>query len=660
MSQRDLDQTLQMASHPKVSRQTNEEEDVQLMRAPTGDAMSGVMCRRSDGSCAGAHASVLNRAPAGRVSRSANSILQLQRQYGNQYVQRVLHIARQADGAGEVQPAVEASIQRARGGGQALDSGVRARMEPAFGADFSGVRVHTGGEADSLNRSLSARAFTTGQDIFFRQGEYSPGTTSGQELLAHELTHVVQQTGSVQTKLTVGAPDDEYEREADQVAGQVMRRLASPEGADPGQAVAAEDAQAPSVRRRLAGPRIQGAWTSAGSTSVTNSGTSGLSGDHTEAERFLTNGVWGKVWAHQNAAWYNTGLVASTFIHGATTSLYMLKATQFTFRHDGRDTNYLELTVSGNLHGSAKAEDLHFGKAGAAVVGFTRVRTPSSPTPTPTQLFVIKDGGKSSASLSTVADIEISIPFQGTTTTINIPLKGTNEGEASPFSESLTPPHSQNVAGTVGAETFVDVYLAARIEADADVESETWGQEDTNWAEATATYSMVSWRDLPSPRTLPSGSGGTEPTPSGGAGATSATHPGCAPQAGYLFRSMKRDSDDLPLVEQSARGLGVRSPGDIDADPGTGMVHPNDGGMSVTPDDPAGLQAHRKPRACGGTSPDSLFAIPLATLQAAAGLAYRRDNSRHGTVMPKSDMQLSQYRQYLAATRASWTLLVRS
>ncbi len=563
----------QSHSRPLTPERQPEAPDAGRVLTPSGP-LGQVVCRLGDGSCAGAHASVLNRAPAGRASRSANSVLQLQRQYGNQYVQRVLAMSRQGDSAApspvlapvspkiqrqcacggtadaggeceqcksqrlavqrratgdaaEASPEVEASIQRARGGGQALDSGVRARMEPAFGADFSGVRVHTGGEADSLNRSLSARAFTTGQDIFFRQGEYSPGTTSGQELLAHELTHVVQQTGSVQTKLTVGAPDDEYEREADQVAAQVMRRLASPEGADPGQAVAAEDAQAPSVRRRPAGPRIQGAWTSAGSTDVTDSGTSGLSGKHTEWPVFLPTGVWGKVWADQNAAWYNTGLVASTFIHGATTSLYMLKATQFTFRHDGRDTNYLELTLSGNLHGSAKAEDLHFGKAGAAVVGFTRVRTPSSPTPTPTQLFVIKDGGKSSASLSTVADIEITVPFRGTTTTIRIPLKGTNEGEASPFSQSLTPPHSQNVAGTVGSETTVDVYLAARIEVDADVESETWGQEDTNWAEAMATYSLVSWRDLPSPRTLPSGGSGSGTGDTGGTVSPLARKWGC-------------------------------------------------------------------------------------------------------------------------------------
>ena len=68
-------------------------------------------------------------------------------------------------------------------------------MEQAFGADFSGVKVHTDGQSDQLNQSIQARAFTTGQDIFFRQGQYDPGSKGGQELLAHELTHVVQQNG---------------------------------------------------------------------------------------------------------------------------------------------------------------------------------------------------------------------------------------------------------------------------------------------------------------------------------------------------------------------------------------------------------------------------------------------------------------------------------
>jgi hypothetical protein len=93
----------------------------------------------------------------------------------------------------EVTPDIEQGIETSRGGGQRLPEQVQFSMGQAMGADFGGVRVHADATADSLNRSLEARAFTTGQDIFFKQGEYAPESSQGQELLAHELTHVVQQ-----------------------------------------------------------------------------------------------------------------------------------------------------------------------------------------------------------------------------------------------------------------------------------------------------------------------------------------------------------------------------------------------------------------------------------------------------------------------------------
>jgi hypothetical protein len=102
---------------------------------------------------------------------------------------------------------LETAIQQSRGSGQPLADDLRQPMEHAFGnVDFSGVKVHTDAQSDQLNRSIQAKAFTTGQDIFFRQGAYQPGSQSGQELLAHELTHVVQQNGAVQRKIH---PDSE-------------------------------------------------------------------------------------------------------------------------------------------------------------------------------------------------------------------------------------------------------------------------------------------------------------------------------------------------------------------------------------------------------------------------------------------------------------------
>jgi len=88
---------------------------------------------------------------------------------------------------------LETRINDARGSGQPLPDLVRASLEPQFKHDFSQVRIHTDAEADELSRQLGAEAFTTGHDVFFREGAYQPESESGKGLIAHELTHVVQQ-----------------------------------------------------------------------------------------------------------------------------------------------------------------------------------------------------------------------------------------------------------------------------------------------------------------------------------------------------------------------------------------------------------------------------------------------------------------------------------
>lgn len=97
---------------------------------------------------------------------------------------------------GPLDAGTDAAIRQASGRGRGLDPDVQRSMEAGFGVDFSDVSVHVDAAADGLNRQLGARAFTTGSDIFFRQGEYAPDTPGGRELLAHELTHVVQQGGA--------------------------------------------------------------------------------------------------------------------------------------------------------------------------------------------------------------------------------------------------------------------------------------------------------------------------------------------------------------------------------------------------------------------------------------------------------------------------------
>lgn len=103
---------------------------------------------------------------------------------------------RSANGdAGVVTPSFERSLQRAtESGGRALPDPTRSFMESRFGWDFSSVRVHSDARADSLSREINARAFTLDKDIFFAGSQYQPDSPDGQHLLAHELTHVVQQS----------------------------------------------------------------------------------------------------------------------------------------------------------------------------------------------------------------------------------------------------------------------------------------------------------------------------------------------------------------------------------------------------------------------------------------------------------------------------------
>jgi len=93
----------------------------------------------------------------------------------------------------EPTPDLESRINAFRSGGQPLAESERAFFEPRFGFDFGKVRVHTDSQASEAARAVKARAFTIGRDVVFGKGEYAPETGVGRQLMAHELTHVVQQ-----------------------------------------------------------------------------------------------------------------------------------------------------------------------------------------------------------------------------------------------------------------------------------------------------------------------------------------------------------------------------------------------------------------------------------------------------------------------------------
>jgi len=206
--------------------------------------------------------------PAPADASAAHSFLRLQSQVGNAHIARLLaqrageedeevqasHDMAQRTGeedeevqakhetvgveGGPVGPDTAGRIASMRGGGSALDAGTRTSMESAFGTSFGDVRVHSNDESDALNRRLTARAFTTGSDIFLRR-DASPSDT---RLLAHELTHVVQQRSMSGGAggMRVGAAGDGQERHADSVAEAVASAPAQAPAAPVAQRAEAE------------------------------------------------------------------------------------------------------------------------------------------------------------------------------------------------------------------------------------------------------------------------------------------------------------------------------------------------------------------------------------------------------------------------------------
>lgn len=138
--------------------------------------------------------------------------------------------------SGGVPPIVDEVL---RSPGQPLDALTRAFMEPRFGHDFSKVRVHADPSAAQSARAVNALAYTVGQHTVFAAGRYAPGTSAGKHLLAHELTHTIQQqrtqVPAVQGKLSVSSPTDASEIEADAVADAIIHGAKPAIAAAPGE-----------------------------------------------------------------------------------------------------------------------------------------------------------------------------------------------------------------------------------------------------------------------------------------------------------------------------------------------------------------------------------------------------------------------------------------
>lgn len=129
-------------------------------------------------------------------------------------------------GGSALSPQVAGRIRARQGSGSALPSGTRTAMEQAFGSGFGDVVVHSDSEADALSREVHAMAFTAGVDVFFRRGAYQPGSSQGRALLAHELTHVLQQRAALPRSpgRDISLRSDAAEVEAAKTADAVARR----------------------------------------------------------------------------------------------------------------------------------------------------------------------------------------------------------------------------------------------------------------------------------------------------------------------------------------------------------------------------------------------------------------------------------------------------
>jgi hypothetical protein len=148
-------------------------------------------------------------------TQRADAILGLQQTQGNTFIQRMI-----GDGGSAVlDDEILQKIQSEKGYGEAISSEIRHEMESSFKRELGDVRLHTSPEADLLAKQLGAKAFTTGNDIFFRNGAYQPSTLAGKKLMKHELIHTVQQSQASDSQPSrISQPGEQSELEAEKAS----------------------------------------------------------------------------------------------------------------------------------------------------------------------------------------------------------------------------------------------------------------------------------------------------------------------------------------------------------------------------------------------------------------------------------------------------------
>jgi len=190
----------------QVQRVAEKDEEEQIQAKPLADQITPLVQRKADAP------EEEEPVQAKRIQRAAGEeedepvqakLIQRQEEVSGKEEDEKVQAKSTPDGTGSVSVRTESNINSLRGGGEALDKDTRSYFEPRFGTDFSKVRVHSDARAANAATDIQARAFTLGNHVAFGAGEYAPATTSGRKLLAHELTHVVQQRGGAAGNRTV-------------------------------------------------------------------------------------------------------------------------------------------------------------------------------------------------------------------------------------------------------------------------------------------------------------------------------------------------------------------------------------------------------------------------------------------------------------------------
>ncbi len=132
------------------------------------------------------------------IQRKENADLEKEQPIQRQLDEKEQPLQRKAEGIPNISANISADIRNSMSGGQPLPLSVRRFMEPRFQANFSGIKIHTDDNAEKLNRGVNAKAFAVGSHIFFGRNQYQPETDQGRELIAHELTHTLQQNAAIQ------------------------------------------------------------------------------------------------------------------------------------------------------------------------------------------------------------------------------------------------------------------------------------------------------------------------------------------------------------------------------------------------------------------------------------------------------------------------------